>query len=344
MIRSVAPRCSRQHQPPSLHMLPGEGGTMHGKLRALRDRHDGEGDTHSVLARSGAGYVEARAFAPDFLAWTVNGYMPGPEIEKLRGEDWIKFHLRGVGNGAFLFGEDRRVDLTAPLGTLRFQPAGMDESHWYGDAAAPLWFTVYCKRRSLMEELEIPEESLPSGLARHVAGHSDAPFLTALPVFPALQRLLRDVAELPVDGPLRPVYLEAKATELVCLMLQAGLPGAQGQALSRRDRDKAREAAAILANSLSAPPSVPQLASILGLNRTRLRLIFKAEHGRTITDFLTALRLERAWQLLEAGDLPVSQVGEAVGYGYGANFATAFKRHFGISPRAVQGRRRPLSG
>ncbi len=344
MTDRLAPWSSREEMPPGLRMPPGEGGTMRGKLRALIDRHDGEGDGQSALARSGGGYVEGRAFAPDFLVWTVNGYMPGPDVEKLRGEDWIKFHLRGVGNGAFLFGEDRRVDLTAPLGTLRFQPTGLDEGHWYGDAAAPLWFTVYCKRRSLMEELEIPEESLPPDLARHVAGSSDSPFLTALPVFPALQRLLRDVAELPVEGPLRPVYLEAKATELVCLMLQAALPDSRSQRLSRRDQDKAKEAAAILADRLAAPPSVPQLARMLGLNRTRLRVIFKSEHGRTITDYLTDLRLERAWRLLEEGELPVSRVGESVGYGYGANFATAFKRRFGVSPRAVTARRRRPNG
>lgn len=50
------------------------------------------------------------------------------------------------------------------------------------------------------------------------------------------------------------------------------------------------------------------------MSRRTLTRHFARATGMSITDWLTAERLRRSQALLEAGDLPVEQVAEAVGY------------------------------
>ena len=52
----------------------------------------------------------------------------------------------------------------------------------------------------------------------------------------------------------------------------------------------------------------------------------------SITDWLTAERLRRSQTLLEAGDPPVEQVAEAVGYLSAVTWRQQFKARFGVSP------------
>ena len=49
---------------------------------------------------------------------------------------------------------------------------------------------------------------------------------------------------------------------------------------------------------------------------------------------LRDLRMERARELLAGTDLPLSEVGRAVGYPRPTTFATAFSREVGCSPAA----------
>ncbi len=59
---------------------------------------------------------------------------------------------------------------------------------------------------------------------------------------------------------------------------------------------------------------------------------FARATGMSITDWLTAERLRRSQTLLEAGDLPVEQVAEAVGYLSAVTWRQQFKARFGVSP------------
>ena len=49
-------------------------------------------------------------------------------------------------------------------------------------------------------------------------------------------------------------------------------------------------------------------------------------------------RLARAWAALEQTGCSVAEVAHGAGYSSAANFSTAFKRRFGISPKLVRAR------
>jgi AraC-like DNA-binding protein len=104
--------------------------------------------------------------------------------------------------------------------------------------------------------------------------------------------------------------------------------------MSTRDIARVYEARDYLAQHYANPPNIPQLARMIGLNRTKLKERFRETLGFTIYEYILQRRMERAAELLVSGDYGVAQVAYAVGYEYPANFTAAFKRHFGELPRA----------
>ena len=113
---------------------------------------------------------------------------------------------------------------------------------------------------------------------------------------------------------------------------------AEGQAEAARGSSEAarlaRDARALLERHLDAPLTLESIARELCVSRSRLAATYKAERGRGVAEELRDLRMERARELLAGTDLPLSEVGRAVGYPRPTTFATAFSREVGCSPAA----------
>jgi AraC-like DNA-binding protein len=85
-------------------------------------------------------------------------------------------------------------------------------------------------------------------------------------------------------------------------------------------------------------PRVRELARSVGLGMSRLEHLFKEHAKVTIREFVLRRRLEAAAQMLSATDDRVSAISYRVGFNDVSNFNHAFKRHFGVSPRAYRER------
>lgn len=55
-------------------------------------------------------------------------------------------------------------------------------------------------------------------------------------------------------------------------------------------------------------------------------------HGIGLLEYARRRRLDLARELLERGDATVAQAAHRAGYAHPANFATAFRRQFGMPP------------
>ena len=77
---------------------------------------------------------------------------------------------------------------------------------------------------------------------------------------------------------------------------------------------------------------IADVAGVLHVSDSYLRLLYRRELGVSPKRQLDALRFERAKALLNAGYDSVAAVAEKVGFSDEKNFSTAFKRHFGYSP------------
>lgn len=94
-----------------------------------------------------------------------------------------------------------------------------------------------------------------------------------------------------------------------------------------------------LSERLSAPPTVEQLARLVGTNEKRLSRAFREDLGQTVFEYLRAERLSIAQRLLTTTSLSVANIAEEIGFSSAANFATAFRERFGVTPSAYRDER-----
>lgn len=87
-----------------------------------------------------------------------------------------------------------------------------------------------------------------------------------------------------------------------------------------------------LLKSLAETPSVQELAGQVGTNSKRLNMAFRTCVGMTIFEYLREERMKEAQQLLRNTSRPISDIACSVGFSSNANFSTAFKERFGVTP------------
>ncbi|WP_276503200.1 helix-turn-helix transcriptional regulator [Terrimonas pollutisoli] len=72
-------------------------------------------------------------------------------------------------------------------------------------------------------------------------------------------------------------------------------------------------------------------ASIKPLNKA-----FQSLTGKTVAQFIADERMNKAYALLMKNEMPVYEIGEAVGYSDTSNFIRRFKKTYGYSPRHLK--------
>ena len=82
--------------------------------------------------------------------------------------------------------------------------------------------------------------------------------------------------------------------------------------------------------------TVEDLAASVHMSRSQLHRKLRALLGRTPGALIRGMRLQRAADLVTAGDLQLGQVAYAVGFSDQAHFTRSFKKHFGCTPSAYR--------
>ncbi|SOB78097.1 AraC-type DNA-binding protein [Marinobacter sp. LV10R510-11A] len=75
-----------------------------------------------------------------------------------------------------------------------------------------------------------------------------------------------------------------------------------------------------------------ELATVSHLSIRQLNELFRKQIGMTPHHYLTELRMQESWRLLEQSDLNIQRIADSVGYGSLSSFSDRFSRHFGKSP------------
>ena len=82
--------------------------------------------------------------------------------------------------------------------------------------------------------------------------------------------------------------------------------------------------------------SLDDIARRVASSRRQLQRAYSEIGQTTFREHLTAVRMERAAQLLDTRGLTVRDVAHRVGYRQPAQFAKAFRRHHGVAPSAYR--------
>jgi DNA-binding response OmpR family regulator len=110
------------------------------------------------------------------------------------------------------------------------------------------------------------------------------------------------------------------------------------------DRVIAQAAERLVLSNLASVPALPELAARVGTHEKRLTRAFREQTGRTVYEYVREMRLAEAQRLLAASALNMEEVAHAVGFSGAANFSTAFRERFGLTPSSYRNARaaRPM--
>jgi two-component system response regulator YesN len=86
--------------------------------------------------------------------------------------------------------------------------------------------------------------------------------------------------------------------------------------------------------------SVQTVAASLSISASYLSKLVKRHLDRSVIDYLTEYRMERAKELLATSDLMTYEIAEATGYPDARYFSSSFKRHVGVTPTEYRSERR----
>ena len=150
----------------------------------------------------------------------------------------------------------------------------------------------------------------------------------------AQQQLITTLRQPPVYAAAQPLWYQCKALELaVTFLLQP--PPEKEMFCSRQQRvaqERVEQVIFLLKQNLAEPPPLEELGRKIGCSHFYLSRIFSAQTGRTITQCLRQLRMEKAAELLRSREFNVTEVALEVGYNSLSHFSAAFHETFGCCP------------
>lgn len=138
---------------------------------------------------------------------------------------------------------------------------------------------------------------------------------------------------------LRRLHAEARAVEIVAEALAHAISAAAPAPSSPQDRrrrllDRAR---GCIESSSEEALSIGGIAREVGMSVSGLQQLFREELGCGVYTFIRLTRLDRAHRALADDLVSVAEASRIAGYASPANFATAFRRRYGTTPRQLRG-------
>jgi AraC-like DNA-binding protein len=291
-----------------------------------------------LLPEEGEGYYDLTRIGTDVYVIALNFTYKDPRVELIPGDGLIQFYFKLSGDLTLDVSRTEPLRLNRPSLLVYNHPTGVDLKEWTAPSAHERCIAITLSSRFLLEHFFCENET-PSPQLRSLAEGKPSQFqYVQLRLTSQMFDLATKLVENPYSGVLRLIYTEALTLELLCAAVHgfSNLADAPSQRYSEHDLRCLQAAHEILLTHMSPVPTIRKVARSVGMNETSLKHGFKAVFGETIFDFSVRCRMQHALTLLREGRMPVAHVAESVGYAHQTTFATAFRRHFGVSPRAIR--------
>ena len=134
------------------------------------------------------------------------------------------------------------------------------------------------------------------------------------------------------------LMLESRAIEAIAegLRSMTGVKPNAAYSLRQRDRERLEAIKAFIESDAVVGLSLNDMAKRFGVNVKALQRDFRLAFGTTVFHYLKEHRLLAAQEALLQKGCTVAEAAYVAGYLSPANFATAFKKRFGMSPKQVR--------
>lgn len=162
------------------------------------------------------------------------------------------------------------------------------------------------------------------------------PIIEPKEITPSIGLILNQLTTKQINQSLRPVYIKGKVYELLSFYFSSASETETEHCpyiASEETISKIKHAKEIILEEMNNPPSLPELAKLVGLNIKKLKTDFKEFYGVPVFSFLLNYKMELAKKLLQEQQMNVNEIASNLGYSTSSHFIAAFKRKFGITPK-----------
>lgn len=135
-----------------------------------------------------------------------------------------------------------------------------------------------------------------------------------------------------VDERIKEPYFKLKCLELLLFVSIARESKAESISLSKKQVDIIESVKNDLINDLESTITIDELAIKYDVSKTTLKNCFKEVYGKPIFKWRKEYKLDYACQLIDEGQLNISEISKKVGYSSPSKFSQAFKEHVGCTP------------
>ncbi len=155
------------------------------------------------------------------------------------------------------------------------------------------------------------------------------------PITPQMQFIISSICQNRFKGYMRKSYIEAKVIELFLLQVESHSK-VQDENLRKDDAERIMAAKDYLDKNYDKKIRIIDLARTIGTNQQTLKKEFKELFGMTIWGYYNDLRMEKAKDLLIHQEKSIAEVADNIGYKNPQHFTVAFKKKYGILPKALK--------
>ncbi len=293
-----------------------------------------------TLPRQGKGSLRGVTIRPGFGV-AIADLTYEEQVEAAHpGGDFLRVQYKVEGESA-ISGEDRDF-ATVQASRVAFvvQPTDSIKHQRIGAHTHSRSVTLSCSRE-FVSSLVPGERALPVPIDDFVRNRVSRFSYASIPLPPQMRLIAEDILRNPHTGSLGEVMLECKALELMCLTLHQVLAvPAAGGAVRGRDLSRVRDLCAHIEANPGCTLSIAELCRLTAWNETQMMECFKQVTGTTIFSYLRRVRMENARRQLALTDASITEIAFDAGYEHASNFATAFKRAYGVPPTSLRARAR----
>jgi AraC-like DNA-binding protein len=158
--------------------------------------------------------------------------------------------------------------------------------------------------------------------------------LGKLPLIPDAAVILKQIGQASFTGDVGNIWIEAKALELVSVVLDWHRRLAVTAAPPLREHDLLgiTEAIRYAEEHFSGPLTLKTLTRQAAMSMRKFTAVFKTHTGVSAASYIRRLRMDQAMYLLKNTTAPLSDIAGMVGYKHQSRFSTLFREQFGVMP------------
>ncbi|MCG9792860.1 helix-turn-helix domain-containing protein [Flavobacterium algicola] len=261
-------------------------------------------------------------------------------IEVEHSFSFVKLHFEIEGNNEYCPKNKDEIGIYIPQGhyNLFYLPVINGHLHYNTSKRKTLEITF---TESYLQQLFYPNlnKTIPL-LAEAISQHKAYKmWQKSKTICPKLHFLIEDILQCTYSGAIKKAFLESKVVEILAYLftvINEEENSIISEELSQCDYLKILEVEAILKTRFKEKHSLASIASEVGLNDYKVKKNFKIVFNKTVFNYLAAIRMDYAKQLIADEGFSIAQVAEELDYKNPQHFTVAFKKIMGYLPSKLK--------